>query len=180
MKYLLFLLVVINLQANITNQMFQLYQNKEYAKACSLGFRSFQQYKHDETYVSLYAFACLKSDYIDRLSQPIIALKFSKEARKNAAYFATILLQKKLLYYALIDGYDLSKFQFPTTDYILSKVFDRYSKLPKDTKREFYLFKDLHNPKLSYKLFLIKDHNIDKMVIEEYYNRSKIKRHIYW
>ncbi|SFV52303.1 FIG00470045: hypothetical protein [hydrothermal vent metagenome] len=180
MKYLLPFLLVINLQADITTQMFQLFEKKEYAKSCTLGFRHFQQHKHNETFVSLYAFSCLKSDYIDRLSQPIIALKFSTEARKNAAYFTTILLQKKLLYYALIDGYDLSKFQFPTTDYVLSKVFDLYSKSPKKHDKKFYIFNDLDNPNLSYKLFLIKKNNINKMVIEEYLNKIKIKRHIYW
>lgn len=180
MRYLLFLLLVINLHANITQKMFQLYQNEEYAKACTLGFDHFKQYKNDETYASLYAFSCLKSDYIDRLSQPITTLKFSKEARKNAAYFATILMQKKLLYYSLVDGYKLSKFKFPTTDYVLSKVFDLYSKLPEHQTKEFYIFKDKNDPKLMYKLFIIIDHNIKKMVIEEYYDTIKIKRHIYW
>ena len=180
MKYLLFFLILLNLQANITNRVFRLYQNKEYAKACNLGFKHFQEYKNSETYISLYAFSCLKSDYIARLVQPITALKFSKEARKNAVYFATILLQKKLLYYSLLDGYKLSKFQFPTTDYILSKVFNLYSQSTEDRNKKFYIFKDPDNQNLLYKLFLIKDHNINKMVIEEYNNEIKIKRHIYW
>jgi len=185
MRYFLLVLLVINLHANITNKMFQLYQNKEYKKACTLGFNHFKQYKNNEIYTSLYAFSCLKSDYIDRLSQPITALKFSKEARKNAAYFATILMQKKLLYYSLLDGYSLSKFKFPTTDYVLSKVFDLYSKSQEHTNKKFYIFKDLHDPKLMYKLFTIKDYNrkktvIRKMIIEEYYDTIKVKRHIYW
>ena len=180
MKFLILLFLVLNVNADIKNKMFQLYQNKEYTKVCRMGYNYFQKYKKDEVYSSLYAFSCLKSDYIDRLSQPITSLKFSKEARKNAAYFATILMQKKLLYYSLIDGYKLSKFKFPTTDYVLSKVFDLYSKLPSHKAKEFYILKDSNNSKLIYKLYIIKQHNINKMVIEEYYDTIKIKHHMYW
>jgi len=180
MRYIIVLFVVLNLHANVKQKMFQLYQNQEYAKACTLGFDFFKKYKKDEAYASLYAFSCLKSDYIDRLSQPITTLKFSKEARKNAAYFATILMQKKLLYYSLLDGYKLSTFKFPTTDYVLSKVFNLYSKLPEHPHKEFYIFKDKDDPRLMYKLFIMRHNNIKKMVIEEYYDTIKIKRHIYW
>ena len=180
MRYIILFFLIINLHANVKQRMLQLYQNKEYSKACTMGFDFFKKYKKDEAYSSLYAFSCLKSDYIDRLSQPITTLKFSKEARKNAAYFATILMQKKLLYYSLLDGYELSEFKFPTTDYVLSKVFDLYSKLPAHSHKEFYIFKDKKDPKLMYKLFIMRDNNINKMVIEEYYDTIKIKRHIYW
>ena len=180
MKFLILLFIIVNVHANVKQEMFQLYQNKEYAKACSMGFNFFTENRKDEEYTSLYAFSCLKSDYIDRLSLPITTLKFSKEARKNAAYFATILMQKKLLYYSLIDGYKLSKFKLPSTDYVLSKVFDLYSKLPSHEPKKFYILKDPHDPKLIYKLYIMKQSNINKMVIEEYYDTIKIKRHIYW
>jgi len=180
MRYLLVLLLVVNIYADIKGEMFQLYQDKKYAKACALGSKHFMQHKYDETYASLYGFSCLKSDAIDKLSQPITVLKFSKEARKNAAYFATILMQKKLLYYALLDGYKLSSFQLPSTDYVLSKVFDFYTKLPEHTEKKYYIFQDTKNPKRSYKLFTIKGKKSRKMVIEEYYDTIKIKRHIYW
>ena len=89
-------------------------------------------------------------------------------------------MQKKLLYYALIDNYELSKFRFPTTDYVLSKVFDLYSRLPLHQRKKFYILKDTQDPKLIYKLYIMKQQNINKMVIEEYYDTIKIKRHIYW
>jgi len=180
MKLIILLLLFVNLQADIKHKMFQLYQNEEYAKACTMGYDYFKKYKKDEAYVSLYAFSCLKSDYIDRLAQPITNLKYSSEARKNAAYFSIILMQKKLLYYSLIDGYELSKFKFPTTDYVLSKVFDLYSQLPEHPYKKFYILKDPADPKLIYKLYIMKQRGINKMVIEEYYDTIKIKRHIYW
>ncbi len=89
-------------------------------------------------------------------------------------------MQKKLLYHALIDNYNLSKFIFPSTDYVLSKVFDLYTKLGNHIPRAFYLFKDPSNPKLSYKLYISKGDRVSKMIIEEYYNTIILKRHIYW
>jgi hypothetical protein len=160
--------------------MFTLYQNKKYAKVCSMGFENFGKHKRDEEFVSLYAFSCLKSDYIDRLAVPMAVLKFSEEARANSAYFSVIFMQKKLLYHALLDNYVLSDLKLPTTDYVLSKVFDLYSKLGKHEKRAFYLFEDPKDKKLTYKLYLAKDYKIAKMVIEEYYDTMLLKRHIYW
>lgn len=174
------LLLTLNLYANIKQNMFNLYQNNKYEKVCQIGFDNFKKNKHDEEFVSLYAFSCLNSDYIDRLAVPTAVLKFSKEARLNSAYFSVILMQKKLLYHALVDNYDLSEFTLPTTDYVLSRVFDLYSKIGKHEPRAFYLFSDLHDKKLTYKLYLVRDYKLNKIVIEEFYDTITIKRHVYW
>jgi hypothetical protein len=180
MKTLLFLLLTFNLYAGVKQNMFNLYQNKKYESVCSMGFDNFNSNIKDEEYVSLYAFACLYSDNIDRLAVPIAILKFSKEARANSAYFSVILMQKKLLFHALNDNYNLSALKLPTTDYVLSKVFDLYSQLPQHQRRAFYLFDDPYDSKLTYKLYLMKDNKLSKMVIEEYYDTISIKRHVYW
>ncbi len=181
MKLVILLILTYNLFAyDIKQNLFTLYQNKKYEKVCTTGFNNFQKYKQDEEFVSLYAFGCLHSDYIDRLSIPIATLKFSKEARANAAYFSVILMQKKLLYHALIDGYDLSKYVLPSTDFVLSKVFDLYTKLGKHEPRAYYLFDDLTDKKLSYKLYISKGDRVSKMIIEEYYDTIILKRHVYW
>ncbi|EHP30815.1 hypothetical protein SMGD1_2292 [Sulfurimonas gotlandica GD1] len=180
MKLLLILLFSISLYADIKQNMFNLYQNKKYEDVCSIGFDNFKKYKKDEEFVSLYAFACLNSDYIDRLAIPVALLKFSREARANSAYFSVILMQKKLLYHALIDNYDLSSLSLPTTDYVLSKVFDFYAKLGVHEPRAFYLFEDENDKKLSYKLYLEKDTKLSKIVIEEFYDTINIKRRVYW
>lgn len=180
MKLVLLLFLIINLHAGVKQRMFKLYQNEEYDRACTLGYNYFKKNKKDEQFLSLYGFSCLKSDYIDRLAQPVARLKFSEDARANAAYFSVILMQKKLLYHSLLDGYDLSSFILPSTDYVLSKVFDLYIKLGKHDKKKFYIFKDPQNKKLMYKLYITKDYKINKMIIEEFYDTIKIKRHIYW
>jgi hypothetical protein len=89
-------------------------------------------------------------------------------------------MQKKLLYHALIDNYDLSSLSLPTTDYVLSKVFDFYAKLGVHEPRAFYLFEDENDKKLSYKLYLEKDTKLSKIVIEEFYDTINIKRRVYW
>ena len=180
MKIILIIFLTLSLYADKKQNMFNLYQNKKYEQVCQIGFDYFKKNKHDEEFVSLYAFACLKSDYIDRLAVPTAVLKFSKEARSNSAYFSIILMQKKLLYHALVDAYDLSVLDLPTTEYILSKVFDLYSKLGKHEKRSFYLFEDDKDLKLTYKLYLVKDGRVSKIIIEEFYDTIAIKRHIYW
>ena len=180
MKILLILLFSLSLFADIKQNMLSLYQNKKYERVCTIGFDNFKRYKKDEEFVSLYAFACLNSDYIDRLAIPVAMLKFSPEARSNSAYFSVILMQKKLLYHALIDNYDLSSLKLPTTDYILSKVFNFYTKLGVHEPRIFYLFEDEKDKKLTYKLYIDKSKKLKKIVIEEFYDSINLKRHIYW
>ena len=180
MKILILIFIVSSLYADMKQDMFNLYQNKKYEKVCSMGFDHFKQHKKDEEFVSLYAFSCLNSDYIDRLAVPTAVLKFSKESRANSAYFSVILMQKKLLYHALVDNYDLSEFTLPTTDYVLSRVFDLYSKIGKHEPRAFYLFEDPNDAKLTYKLYLSRDYKLNKIIIEEYYDTITIKRHVYW
>ncbi|MDF1878696.1 hypothetical protein JHD46_03475 [Sulfurimonas sp. SAG-AH-194-C20] len=180
MKILLTLLLTINLYAGIKQNMFNLYQNHKFEKVCQLGFDNFKKNKKDEAFVSLYAFSCLNSDYIDRLAVPTAVLKLSKEARANSAYFSVILMQKKLLYHALVDNYNLSEFSLPTTDYVLSRVFDLYSKIGEHQPRAFYLFEDPYDKKLTYKLYLVREYQLSKIVIEEFYDTITIKRHVYW
>lgn len=166
--------------ADLKQDVYHLYQSKKYDEACSLGMRHFQGNRKDTEFVSLYAFSCLKSDFIDRLAVPISILKHSEEARANAAYLSVILMQKKLLYHALIDGYDLSGFKLPSTDYVLSKVFDLYAadKLPKE--RTVFEYQDPAKNGITYKLYIADQGGVKKMVIEEYYDTILAHRHIYW
>ncbi len=180
MKIILALLLSVTIYADVKQKMFDLYQNKKYEDVCSIGFNNFRNNNKDEEFISLYAFACLNSDFIDRLSTPIAMLKFSKESRANSAYFSIILMQKKLLFHALVDGYNISQLNLPTTDYVLSKVFDLYSKLGSHEPRSLYILEDENDNKLTYKLYLEKGERINKMIIEESYDSIMIKKHIYW
>ncbi len=176
--FTLLIALFISLQANSKNEIVSLFKTQQYKEACLKGLSIIDEYSRDEDFMTLYAFSCLNSDYIDRLNLPIAKLKFSKEARSNAAYFSVILMQKKLLLYSMIDGYDISDLKLPSTDFILSKVFDLYIKVP--MRKSFYLFDDPKKQKVSYKLYLKKERGVNKMVIEEFYDKIMTKQHFYW
>ncbi|MEA1919162.1 MAG: hypothetical protein U9N52_04930 [Campylobacterota bacterium] len=182
MKPLIFIIFIFNITliANPKSDLFGLYQDKNYKDACRLGMNNYPQYTRDEAFISLYAFSCLEADYIDRLAVPISALKYSKEARSNAAYFSIILMQKKLLYHALIDQYDISALNLPTTDHVLSKVFDFYVKDQRNKNANVFFYTDRKNDKITYKLYIETHPHIKKMVIEVFHDKILSRRHLYW
>lgn len=180
MKIVILILLGISLSASdIGIKLMNYYNKQEYKKACNYGVTTFNKFSNDESMISLYAFSCLKADYIDRLTTPIALLKKSKDSRKNAAYLAIILMQKKLLYYALIDNYPLNKVRLPSTDTLLSKIFELYCEGDYTKDGNKYYFKDKNNRRIHYKLFLTKIHNINKIVIEGYYDKILSEKHIY-
>ncbi len=182
MKLILLILIMLPAIcfADIKTSLYHLYQNKQYDEACKEGLNVFQANRQDEEFISLYAFSCLKADNIDRLAIPISLLKNSEEARSNAAYFSVILMQKKLLFHSLIDGYKLTEFKLPTTEHVISVVFDLYSKASHERKLNHYIFVDPNNDKISYKLYVKNGNEAQSMVIEEYYDTIMTHRHIYW
>lgn len=181
MKILIIIFIVINSHAyDIKKNMFNLYENKKFKEACNIGYNNFYNNLNDEEYISLYAFACLNIDYIDRLPIAITALRSSKESRSNASYLSIIYMQKKLLYHALLDNYNLTSLNLPTTNHVLSKVFDLYVKLGNHAQQQSYLLKDEKDSRIGYKLYTIKDKYLDKIVIEELYDSLTIAQHIYW
>lgn len=182
MRIFILFCLILNLNASdIKTTIKKLYKNGDFEQVCTLGFSNFQEFSKDEEFVSVYAFGCLYSDYIDRLSVPIASLKFSSEARANASYLSVVLMQKKLLFYSLKDNYNISKLNLPSTDYILSKVFDLYSKTPREQNDNgVYTLKDPADATLSYKLYLEKDPKLDKMVIEKLVNSISVEKHTYW
>ncbi len=177
--FLLFISAVI-LNADAKTDTYKLYQDGKYEEACQSGEKILEQYKNDEEFISLYAFSCLNADYLDNLSMPISSLKKSAEARANAAYFSVILMQKKLLIHALTDQYDLKPIKLPTTDYVLSTVFDLYTKDSTQKDQRRYNYVDPNDANKSYRLFVTKSGPSPKMIIEEYYDKIMTKRHIYW
>ncbi len=181
MRHLFLFLFCLSLtQADVKTSLYHLYQDKEYERACQEGLKVFRKNRRDEEFVSLYAFSCLKADHLDRLAIPISILKNSEEARSNAAYFSVILMQKKLLFHALVDGYKLTELKLPKTDHILSTVYELYSKVDYDRKRSHYTFRDSHNEKISYKLYIENSKQSKRIVIEEFYDTIMTHRHVYW
>lgn len=176
--FLLALCFAIPSFADIKQTMYELYQQGNYLQACNTGLKSFPQNQEDEAYVSLYAFACLKADQIDRLTAPIMRLNQSEEARANAAYFSVILMQKKLLMQALYDNKPIINLKFPTSGHLLSRVFDLYLKSPQSGQfvKEY---QDPSDSRLHYKLYTIEHHGLKSISIDEYYDKILTVHHIY-
>ena len=110
---------------------------------------------------------------------PITLLRSTPESRSNAAYLSVILMQKNLLEHSLNDEYYLKPLKIPTTDNLLSKVFDLYSNLSILKKIPVYEFIDPNNAKIRYRLYLIGDRNSNNIVIEEFYESVLVKKHVY-
>ncbi len=180
LRLLLFsLLCIYTLQASVQSRIYDLYQNGDYLRACNEGVKELAANKKDEKFISLYAFACLKADKIDRLALPIIMLKHSRSARKNAAYFSVMLMQKNLLIQALENRTPISGLVLPGTDYVLSKVFDLAGRSEQLGKKNPLTLTDSENPRRSYRLSLRYRSGIPVIIIEEYYDTIMTKRHIY-
>lgn len=177
---LLSLLLMASLYPDDRQEIYRLYQNKQYSAACNYGMRTFHPNRKDESFVTLYALSCLEADYIDRLAVPTSILKHSAEARANSAYFSVILMQKKMLYHSLIDKKPIPALRLPSTEHILSKVFDLYSNDSDKQERVVYQYRDKESPKKTYKLYISYNGPLGKMIIEEYYDTMLVKRHVFW
>ncbi|WP_200764094.1 hypothetical protein [Nitrosophilus alvini] len=179
--FLIFAIFISGFAKKITIKDVVDYYNKGYyQKACLEGNQIFNKIKKNEDLVTLYAFSCLKADYIDRLAVPIIALRKTKRARANAAYFSAILMQKKLLYHALLDNIDISGLKLPETDYILSKIFTMFTKKEYDKKNGIYVFKDPDDSEITYKMYIDQGRNHKKIVILKFKKDKLIKKYQYW
>lgn len=155
------------------------YKNKEYKKVCLNGLKIYYKLKKSEDLVSMYGISCLKADFIDRLAVPAVSLKQTKTGRKNAIYFLTILLQKKILLSSLFDNFKISDVKLPDTDYILSKIFRMYQQNRYKKEGNKLIFRDPENKDISYKL-IIKNEDIPKIELLELKKNHLIKKHIYW
>ena len=166
--------------ANDFNDLKTMFLKKQYSKVCSKSVALYPQYRHDSNFLNIFAVSCLNSDMINKLIVPIIKLYKTKADRENAAYYATILYKKKLLYYALIDHIDISYVRLPKTNYILSNIFDKYVQKKYRFKDNSYWFDDNQNTTLKYQLSIEEVHHIKKMYLRTYKDGILIKTRTYW
>lgn len=158
----------------------KIYEDKDYRNACRKAGDLYQRYSSDQEFLSMYAHACLESDMINRMMLPIIKLYETPEARENAAYFATVLYQKKLLYHALVDEVDISYVNLPSTEYILSKIFNRFVSGDYDYKNGAYWFKDREDASVSYKLSAEEHQKTMKLFLRTFKDGEVLKVRTYW
>lgn len=179
MKFLIFFWIVSTQLGAVNGQkLFELYQKGLYNEACTFGYRFFSPNQSNENYVSLVGFSCLKADQIDKLSPIMSALSQSAEARANSAYFALIVMQKKLLMQALYDNKPIKNLQFPKSGHLLSKVFDLYIKNPQNSS-SIKEYQDPTNPRQSFALYTVETNGRKSIAIDEYYDKILTFHHVY-
>ncbi|GAB6074008.1 hypothetical protein JCM15786_06650 [Nautilia lithotrophica] len=148
------------------------YLSKNYHKICS--FKNIKKYKNNEKALSIIGVSCIKVDSIYLLPYIINQLKYTDYGRKNAIYFLTILMEKKLLYSYLYDGISLKAFSFPMTDYVLSIIFNAIKNDNFKKTGDLIIVEDTKNNK-TYNVYK----KNDKMYIDEFKNGKLIKRRWY-
>ncbi len=181
MKYVLVLLSLYSFVFGFTkSDVYKAYKQKDFKRACYISTKIYLNYRDDDDFLTLFANSCLQDDNINRMAFPAMLLLRSPEARSNSIYFLTILYQKKLLYKAMIDGFDVSQFKFPTTNYILSKIFVKYSQKKYKKIANTLIFDDDNDKHIKYKLNVIKDKGVYKMILGTYKDGVLIKKRAYW
>jgi hypothetical protein len=168
------------LNAMDKNDIINYYKNKDYRKACIKAGDLYQKYKSDEEFLNIYAHSCLEEDMINRTILPIVKLYKTPESRENAAYYATILYQKKLLYHALVDDVDISYINLPKTKYILSVIFNKFVGGDYNYKNGAYWFNNDENNELTYKLSVETHQKTKKIFLRTYKNGKITKVRTYW
>ncbi len=183
MKIVFFLLITISFSfASNLSTLYKMYEKQEYQKGCDYGRKYLFKYKNidNEKYLTLYGLSCLETDNIDRITLPIIHLKSTKSARENSSYFATILLQKQLLFQSLVDNKKLVDLHLPKTNFILSEIFNLFIEKKFIKKENIYRFNKTKRENIKYRLYLEEGKKSQKNMIVDIYKDDKfIKRHRY-
>ena len=153
------------------------YKRGQYKKVCLYGSKKIYSIKNEQI-LSLIGDACIRVDYINPLGDVVKGLFSTKNFRENGSYFATILLQKKLIYQFMNDGIDISDLRLPRTSYVLSIVFENLAKknykvLNKSPKK---IEIDLGSKKY---IVWLKIGKLPKVYIGEYEDGKLTKEHWY-
>lgn len=163
------------LSSNLST-LYKLYEKQKYDKACDYAVKYFNKNKNSEQYITLYGLACLETDKIYRIATPMLRLKETKDARENSAYFSTILLQKTLLFQALVDKVPLSNLNLPSTNFIVSKIFKYFVKKEYTLKDDVYIFMDDTKEGIKYQLYIQETKKQKKYMIIDVYKEDKFTR----
>jgi len=154
------------------------FKAKKYDKVCSKGIKLYYGGYTDENFVSLIGVSCSKVDRINILGMLQRSLVETKSSRENSSYFSTLILQKRLVYQFMIDDLDVSNLKLPSSNHILSRVFEQLS------RGQYKVLSS--SPKLieinanGRKLILsLSDDKPQKVLIDEYKETGELERHWY-
>ena len=151
------------------------YQAKKYKDVCLKSAVLYKNAEKDENILSIIGDACAKVDYINPLGYIVRGLVSTPQFRENGSYFATLVLQKKLIYQFMNDGIDLKNLRLPRSEHVLSIVFENLVKKSYTIERNKFIIK---TDTKEYRVW-ISDAKKKVVNVEEYVNGNKIKTHWY-
>ena len=178
--FIAFSIIAINAYAIPLETIREWYAQGAYDKVCSHETTAiYEVHTDNEEFVNMYGHACVETDMISRTVNPINKLVRSPETRANAAYFATVLYQKKLLYHALIDNVDISYVRLPSTPHVLSIIFDKYVTNDFDKNGDTYVFTESET--LSHRVQVRRGNDgVYRVVVQTYKEGKLTKTRSYW
>ncbi len=151
------------------------YETKNFEKVCSQGSIFLIKNDKNENILTAIGDACAKVDAINPLGNVVKNLITTPENRESGSYFATLVLQKKLIYQFMLDGINLKELRLPRTEHLLSRVFEELAKgnyTAADQKVS------ISTPTMDYLLWLSEDQP-KKVYIDELKNGKLVDRHWY-
>ena len=180
MKYfsLILLLLFVNIHAKTTEQFIQDFKQKKYLSVCKEGLSEYRAGHQEEKFVAILGTACANADYINPLGLIQSKLISTRDARETAAYFSSLLLEKNLIFYFMLDDISLAHLQLPLSTHILSFVVQHL-----ESGKFVYISK---NPKMikiddgtRSILVSISDDQPRRVFIDEYNGATLLMRHGY-
>lgn len=175
MRVILVLLGVFwsNMYAYSYSDVLRDYEAKNFEKVCNEGNAFILKNDRNEQILVAVGDACSRVDAINPLGNIIKNLRTTKEYRESGSYFATLVLQKKLIYEFMLDNINLKELKLPRTNHVLSKVFEQLSKGNYETVDNRI---EITTPEMNYLLWL-SDDDPKKVYIDENKDGKLVKRH---
>lgn len=157
------------------NEVLKDYEAKNYDKVCNEGTAIVMRSDKNEQILVAIGDACAKVDSINILGNVSKNLISTKEFRESGSYFATLLLQKKLIYQFMHDAINVKELKLPRTNHVLSRVFEQLSKGNYNSVEKRV---EISTPEMNYVLWL-SDDEPKKVYIDEIKDGKLVKRHWY-
>lgn len=151
------------------------YKDEKYKEVCTQSASLYKNGEKNEEILSLIGDACAKIDYINPLGYITRGLISTPNFRENGSYFATLILQKKLIYQFMNDNIDLNNLRLPRSNHVLSIVFENL------VKKNYIEIDGKLVIRIDSKEYMIWIDNSKKRVVhvDEYVDNKRVKRHWY-
>jgi len=157
------------------NDLLRDYEAKNFDKVCNEGNAFILKNDKNEQILVAIGDACSRIDSINPLGNISKNLISTKEYRESGSYFATLVLQKKLIYQFMHDNINLKELKLPRTNHVLSIVFEQLSKGNYEIVDKRI---EITTPEMNYLLWL-SDDDPKKVYIDENKDGKLVKRHWY-